>query len=324
MIKGEQAGDFATRLKLDYEESEMAKATVWSHFEYKIISSLDTSGTDNRDLKTKLIEECGKNPDPDEEGLESFLKVIRDHEAMVKAREFKEMSGAYVTSVRPDGEPIVAQNPHRVCGKVHGRGECKFQCPECKKPHRKEDCYELHPEKRPKSWITPPKKKGKGRGSDRERSRGNDRERSRSKSVEKREKPKDRRAQSPYPPRARADRITNSDRFTDRDSAEESEKEKEDERELERALEKAEKLKEKIEKRKGSGNARRVRTELFEANKRESEFRDLERDWSRESSRDPRGRESRDWTRYCRRVTKSSDSPPTGEPSCILSGGGGP
>ena len=34
MIKGEQAGDFATRLKLDYEESEMAKATVWSHFQY--------------------------------------------------------------------------------------------------------------------------------------------------------------------------------------------------------------------------------------------------------------------------------------------------
>ena len=99
--------------------------------------------------------------------------------------------------------------------------------------------------------------------------------------MEKREKPKDRRAQSPYPPRARADRITNSDRFTDRDSAEESEKEKEDETELERALERAEKLKEKIEKRKGSGNARRVRTELFEENRRESEFRDLERDWSR-------------------------------------------
>ena len=92
MIKGEQASDFATRLKLDYEESEMAKATVWSHFQYKIISSLNTSGSDNRDLKTKLIQECGKNPDPDETGLESFLKVIRDHEAMVKAREFKEDS----------------------------------------------------------------------------------------------------------------------------------------------------------------------------------------------------------------------------------------
>ena len=30
MNKGELCGDFATRLKLDYQESEMAKATVWS------------------------------------------------------------------------------------------------------------------------------------------------------------------------------------------------------------------------------------------------------------------------------------------------------
>ena len=194
------------------------------------------------------------------------MKVIREHEAMVKAREFKEESGANMRMVRPDGEPNVAQNPHRVCGKVHGRGECKFQCPCCKKPHRKEDCYELHPEKKPKSWITPTKKKGKGRG--------NDRERSRSKSVEKGERPKDRRDPSPHP---RENRVTNSDRFTDKDSAEESEKEKEDEREYLEALEKAEQLKEKIEKRKGTGSARRVRTDLFEENKREEEFRDLER-----------------------------------------------
>ena len=151
MKKGEQASDFATRLKLDYEESEMAKATIWSHFQYKIISSINTSGSDNRDLKTKLIQEVGKNPDPDEAGLESFLKVIRDHEAMVKAREFKEDSGGNMNRVKPEGEQTGAQNPHRVCGKVHGRGECKYQCRQCKKPHREEDCYELHPEKRPKS-----------------------------------------------------------------------------------------------------------------------------------------------------------------------------
>ena len=152
MIKGEQASDFATRLKLDYEESEMAKATVWSHFQYKIISSLNTAGADNRDLKTKLIQEVGKNPDPDEAGLESFLQVIRDHEAMVKAREYKEESGGNMNRVKPEGEQSGAQNPHRVCGKVHGRGECKYQCRQCKKPHREEDCYELHPEKRPKAW----------------------------------------------------------------------------------------------------------------------------------------------------------------------------
>ena len=173
--------------------------------------------------------------------------------------------------------------------------------------HRKEDCFELYPEKRPKSWITPTKKKGKGRG--------NDRERSRSKSVEKGEKSKERRDPSPYP--GRTNRVTNSDRFTDRDSAEESEKEKEDEREYLAALEKAEQIKEKIEKRKGTGSARRVRTDLFAENRREEEYRDLERDWTRgASSRDPRGSVRR--TRHCRRITKYS--PPSGEASCALSG----
>ena len=155
--------------------------------------------------------------------------------------------------------------------------------------------------------MTPTKRKGKGRG--------NDRERSRSKSVEKGERPKDRRDHSPHT--RGANRVTNSDRFTDKDSAEESEKEKEDEREYLEAVEKAEQLKEKIEKRKGTGSARRVRTDLFEENRREEEFRDLERDWTRGAcSRDPRGSERT--TRYCRRVTKYS--PPSGEASCALSG----
>ena len=62
------------------------------------------------------------------------------------------------------------------------------------------------------------------------------------------------------------------------------EKEKQDERELERALEKAEKLKERIDKRKGSGNAKRVRLDLFNESRREDEFRDLEREWTRGES----------------------------------------
>ena len=138
----------------------------------------------------------------------------------------------------------------------------------------------LHPEKRPKSWGTPPKKKGKGR----DRSKGNDRDRSRSKSVERRgEKSKDKRPPSPYPPRAKADRVT-----------EESEdEEKRDERDLERALEKVEKLNEKIQKRKGSGNAKRVRSDLFQENRREGEFMELQREWTRgDNSRGPRERET--------------------------------
>ena len=60
MIKGELTSDFADRLKLEFEDSEMAKATVWSHFEYKIIASLNTANSDDKDLKTKLIQEIGK------------------------------------------------------------------------------------------------------------------------------------------------------------------------------------------------------------------------------------------------------------------------
>ena len=129
------------------------------------------ANSDDKDLKTKLLQEIGKNPDPDEAGLEGFLKVIRDHEAVVKAREYKEDTGGNVNRVKPQSEQTGPQHPHRVCGKIHGRGECKYQCRECKKPHREEDCYVLHPEKRPKSWVTPPKKKDKGRGRDRERSK---------------------------------------------------------------------------------------------------------------------------------------------------------
>ena len=127
MNKGELCGDFATRLKLDYQESEMAKATVWSHFICKIISSLSTAGSDNRDLKSKLIEAYRENPDPDEKGLEVFMKVIREHESMVRAREFKEETGQNMRVVRQEGEQNVGRNPHRLCGKVHGRNKCKVQ-----------------------------------------------------------------------------------------------------------------------------------------------------------------------------------------------------
>ena len=105
--------------------------------------------------------------------------------------------------VKTQGElPGQQHPPHKVCGKVHGRGECQYKCSECKKPHKEEDCYILHPDKRPASWKTPPKKKDRGRGRERERSKGTDRDRSKTRSGDRRvEKPKDRRQQSPYQPR---------------------------------------------------------------------------------------------------------------------------
>ena len=134
----------------------------------------------------------------------------------------------------------------------------------------------LHPEKKPKSWVTPPKKKDKGRGRDRERSKGTDRERSKTRSGDRRvEKPKDRRPQSPYQPREKVDRVTKKDRRNERDSEDDSEQ---DEKELERLLEKSEKLKERLDRRKGSANTRRVRSDIFEEGRREGEFMDLQRE----------------------------------------------
>merc|ERR1711867_98071 len=50
-VRGELASEFATRLKMKYKEAEMGETTVWGHLEYKILTDLDTSGSDNRELK---------------------------------------------------------------------------------------------------------------------------------------------------------------------------------------------------------------------------------------------------------------------------------
>jgi len=46
--------DFADRLKLEFEESEMSKAMAWSLFEYKVIASLNTANSDDKDLKNQV------------------------------------------------------------------------------------------------------------------------------------------------------------------------------------------------------------------------------------------------------------------------------
>ena len=86
-----------------------------------IISSLSSAGSDNRDLKSKLLETYRDNPDPDEKGLDIFQKVIREHESMIRAREFKEEVSANIRVVRPEDKPNSGSRPHHLCGKVHGR-----------------------------------------------------------------------------------------------------------------------------------------------------------------------------------------------------------
>ena len=78
------------------------------------------------------------------------------------AREYKEdNSGRSLNRVQGGVGQSGEQGkgwPHKVCGKLHGRGECQYKCKECGKPHKEDDCFVLHPEKRPKSWGTPPGK----------------------------------------------------------------------------------------------------------------------------------------------------------------------
>ena len=58
---------------------------------YKLLAGLDTAGSDNRELKSKLIEEVKKKPDPTEKDLDDFLQLVRDHESMIRAREHHEL-----------------------------------------------------------------------------------------------------------------------------------------------------------------------------------------------------------------------------------------
>ena len=72
MTNGEMLSEFATRLKLQYKESEMSLTTIWGHFEYRLVTDLNTASSDNRELKAKLVKELEKNPNPDEKQLDEL------------------------------------------------------------------------------------------------------------------------------------------------------------------------------------------------------------------------------------------------------------
>merc|ERR1712215_35304 len=92
----------------------MAKTTVWGHLEYKILTDLDTSGSDNRELKTKLVEELRKTPNPDEKELEQFLQIIKDHEVMLRARDHHQTEEE--RNVSRVGKGIMQNNPQAGAG----------------------------------------------------------------------------------------------------------------------------------------------------------------------------------------------------------------
>ena len=59
MEAGEEVGDFFNCLKNEYAEAEMDKATPWSIFICKLISSIPDSGNDQIVVKNKLLELSG-------------------------------------------------------------------------------------------------------------------------------------------------------------------------------------------------------------------------------------------------------------------------
>ena len=128
----------------------MEKATPWSLFICKLISSIPDSGNDSISLKNKLLETLRNNQDPQENELSKFQTVIKQHESLVTAREFKGEVEARVGRVteEPPKEP---RKPHYLCNKVHEKGNCTQQCKGCKKKgsHLEEKCWTLHPEQNP-------------------------------------------------------------------------------------------------------------------------------------------------------------------------------
>ena len=265
----------------------MSNTTIWGHFEYKLLAGLDTAGSDNRELKSKLVEEVKKKPDPTEKDLDEFLQIVRDHESMIRAREHRETDDVRSLNRVTTATGVVEPGwPHRVCGKVHERGKCGYKCSTCGKPHKEEDCYTLHPEKIPKHWSKSPGKGNKSRG--RDRSRDQQRGKNRSKSGERtgeKEKPRDR-GQSP---REMTGRVV---------------EEGDDERELQQV----EKLNDRIQKKNGTGaNMKRVRNELFEENRREEEnYMEDQRNWSRN--------ERENGQRRLRRIVTGTVPPSGGTP----------
>ena len=89
MEAGEEVSDFFNRLKNEYSEAEMAKATPWSIFICKLIASISDTGNDQIMLKNKLLETFRDIQDPQESELLKFQTVIKQHKEHITAQEFK-------------------------------------------------------------------------------------------------------------------------------------------------------------------------------------------------------------------------------------------
>ena len=109
-----------------------------------MVDSLNSDIPDEKELKTRLLQELKKNPNPNQKDCDEFIKIIREHEAVINSRVYKKDIGENtIKSVKPtEGATAIPQRPpHKLCGKTHGKRECQYKCGGCDKPHKDEDCY---------------------------------------------------------------------------------------------------------------------------------------------------------------------------------------
>ena len=71
-------------------------------------------------LKNKLLETFRDNQDPQENELSKFQTVIKQHESLVIAREFKGEVGRGVRRVTEE-PPKETKKQHYLCNKVHNK-----------------------------------------------------------------------------------------------------------------------------------------------------------------------------------------------------------
>merc|ERR1712030_70895 len=202
---------------------------------------------------------------------DDFIRIIREHEAIMNSRGNKEDSrNTTIKSEKKDEEPKTdpPRPPHALCGRTHGKRECKYKCSECGKPHAEKDCYVLYPSKAPKGWRTPDKRRN-GRDDRRDINRRNDRSQTRSverlgnRSRERRGEPSKRDKRDKTPQSSR-ERIKKVDRRSETEDDSDQER-----KELERRLEKL--------KEKKNSKTNRVRKEMFED---EDAYINLQKDWN--------------------------------------------
>ena len=186
-------------------------------YQHKVIESLDTDNSDEKELKTKLLMKLKNKPNPIERDCDEFIREIREYEAVTNSRGHKEEKNIIIKKVdKPeDKKDDPPKAPHALCGVVHERRQCKYRCDGCGKPHPEQDCFFLHPEKRPKGWKTPDRKRnGRNRdrgGRERKRSQTRSNERKDSRSDDRRGEPSKSGKRDKSPPKIRTLRSEDED-----------------------------------------------------------------------------------------------------------------